>query len=142
MAAIDELVPREEQQVWIDGPKREGVEGLIPNSRLTDDRYDDRLASLWASRDWPTFQRFLRLYLENCILRPFETQPSADRKGWWYITISDSPHPSGLEGAGGRAKQRPTRRPARPRPAGQGPVSRLGCTAPGALVRPPRRDSS
>jgi HNH endonuclease len=104
VAAIDELVPREEQQVWIDGPKREGVEGLIPNSRLTDDRYDDRLASLWASREWPTFQRFLRLYLENCILRPFETQPSADRKGWWYITISDSPHPSGLEGAGGRAK--------------------------------------
>jgi hypothetical protein len=104
VAAIDELVPREEQGVWIDGPRLEGVEGLSPNPRLiTGDGYDERVKSLRESREWPAFQRFLRLYLENCILKPFETQPSADRKGWWNISVSDSPIPSSSEGAGGLA---------------------------------------
>lgn len=88
---IDALISPAEQRAWIEGPRRDGAEGLRPRPLLGDEKYDDRLKALVASTKWPYFQKFLRFYIENCILQPYKTQPSEIQIGWWNITITKSP---------------------------------------------------
>jgi len=86
---LDAVIPIPEQTSWIDSPLL--LDGLPsrPPPVLADDLYDDRLQLLLESREWPAFSAFLRGYIENGLPKPFDTQPSTNRIGWWNITVGN-----------------------------------------------------
>jgi len=86
---IDTVISPFEQEEWLRSGPLFGTEGVrqITNQALTP--YDNRLETIIRSAEWPTFAYFLRLYIEEGIVRPFDTQPTSQKIGWWNITIQD-----------------------------------------------------
>jgi hypothetical protein len=86
---LDYIATRKEQESWLTSPRSEGAIALREPPRLADDPYDDRLRILLEGPEWSSLRPFLRSYIEHSIFKPFETEPSEARRGWWNITIPE-----------------------------------------------------